>query len=126
METNEDENPYASPSEAITLDVSQETVLRRAKLAWQFPLIGIILFAVFFLSEAWFLFRTSLNMLLLLAFPCCLLAGIGFTGYAVVKAKKYPDTVRQVIAGLVANALMLIFVLVGLGELVSTWILDQD
>ncbi len=108
-----EENPYQSPSEAADSAVLRETALRRASLAWQFPLIGVLLFvAMNFVS--WFPLATSLYFLLLLAMLGCWVGGLVMTVYAIVTMRRYSGMLRHGLQGMFCNAMLTGVILLGL------------
>lgn len=112
MSLPEEENPYESPVESGNDADSRETALRRASLAWQFPLIGSLLFvAMIFVN--WLPFATSLSFLLVLAMLGCWVGGVVMTVYAVLAAQRHPGALRHGVQGMLCNALLTGVILLG-------------
>ncbi|RCS56003.1 hypothetical protein DTL42_01040 [Bremerella cremea] len=112
MEILKEENPYQSPVESADHVVLREAVLRRASLAWQFPLVGALLFvATIFVN--WLPFATSLYFLLVLAMLGFWVGGLLMTVYAVLAAQRHSGALRHGVQGMLCNAMLTGVILLG-------------
>lgn len=101
MHPNED-NPYLSPAETNTPQVAREVILRRVALAWQFPLIGVLL-GVAGIAISALPIATSLSVLVLMMIMLCWIFGITMFAYGLIMARGYEGVWPHLLGGLTAN-----------------------
>lgn len=104
MDPSHEENPYQSPETAGAPVVDREKLTRRVRLAWQYPLLGLVPLAGMWLG-ALLWFQTSLMQILLLACVGAMLAGSAMTVYGIFCIARLPALFPHVLAGVTANVL---------------------
>ena len=104
MDQPREENPYQSPETADVPAVDREKLTRRVRLAWQYPLLGLLPLAGMWLG-ALLWFQTSLMQILLVACVAATIAGATMTIYGIFCVSRLPSLFPHVLAGVTANVL---------------------
>lgn len=113
MKSSSDENPYQSPSEAEGAELSPDTILERASLAWVFPMIGFLLFVgAGYLSQFKIVFL--LAVILLLVTLVFWLAGFAMTTYGIVVSREHPHAFGHAILGGICGLILTSVILLGM------------
>ena len=104
MAPSPEENPYQSPETVGAPVVDRAKLTRRVRLAWQYPLLGLVPLAGMWVGAVlWF--QTSLMQILLLGCVGAMLAGSAMTIYGIFCAARLPALLPHVLAGVTVNVL---------------------
>lgn len=113
MDSTQHDNPYQSPCEADEAEVSPDTVLKRASLAWVFPLIGFLtLVGSGFLFN--FLPARVVSIGLLVASFALWGGGILMMFYGIVASRQHPHALGHALIGGVCSLLFTGSIVLGL------------
>ncbi len=113
MGTSQHDNPYQSPGAAEEAEVSPDTVLERASLAWTFPLIGFLLFTLAgYLVQ--FRIASVLSLALLVATIALWIGGIVMTVYGIRASRQYPHAFSHALIGGICSVLLTGSIVLGL------------
>lgn len=113
MDPTQHDNPYESPREGDEAEVSPNTVLERASLAWVFPLIGFLTLvgSGFLLS---FPSARVVSIALLVASFALWGGGIMMTVYGVLASRQHPHAIGHALIGGVCSLLFTGSIVLGL------------
>lgn len=117
MTSSDRDNPFQSPGDKNDRGVDIERIVSRAKLAWQLPAVGLMLFVLLYFHEALSPFRGAIRLLpslvFLLGATVTLIAGAIFTVYGIYYAQRLPRVANHALAGITLSFLLLGMVYIG-------------